>query len=493
MENELNKSRVETTTRMKRFRSTADPDATLDHEDKKLKHEERIKKKKVAMMFAYSGVGYFGLQRNQGMKTIEGELMDALFKAGLITEDNYNTPQSLQFQRAARTDKGVSALKQIVSLKLPEAAKKEDINAHLPEQIRILSIKRVTKGFNSKNNCNARTYSYTCPSYAFATPEETGEEFRLTPDRLGYIQALLKQYEGTHNFHNFTSKRKPLDPSNSRFIMSFVVEQPFLRNGLEFLTLKVKGQSFMLHQIRKMVGVAMAIARNHVGQDIIDKAYGLEQYDLPMAPGLGLLLEQVHYDIYDLRFGEDGVHQSLHFREEDAEVEKFRQAFILPYIGRVEASEKPMLDWLRLLSEHSFDTREAKAALAEANGETPEANGDSEEEEEEEEDDGKRNGSNGKRKVRLEKQVRETKVESRDEKHNEKGAGLVESTTPGTTRDSVDEDLATTPSNVSNDKETPAVTVEAQKLVREVESVTESIVDSVDRIVTEKSQQESKG
>lgn len=46
--------------------------------------------------------------------------MTALLKAGLVDEDIFNTPQMIKFQRAARTDKGVSALKQIVSLKLRE-------------------------------------------------------------------------------------------------------------------------------------------------------------------------------------------------------------------------------------------------------------------------------------------------------------------------------------------------------------------------------------
>jgi tRNA pseudouridine38-40 synthase len=31
--------------------------------------------------------------------------------------------------------------------------------------------------------------------------------------------------------------------------------EPFVRENLEWVTLKVHGQSFMLHQIRKMVGM----------------------------------------------------------------------------------------------------------------------------------------------------------------------------------------------------------------------------------------------
>ncbi|KAI5705848.1 hypothetical protein M8J75_002335 [Diaphorina citri] len=376
MNKEYKKAPFHTSTRMKRTRSTADPNATTDAEDKRMKTEERVKRRKMAMMFAYSGVGYFGLQRNQGMKTIEGDIMEALFKAGFVTEDSFNTPQNIQFQRAARTDKGVSALKQIVSLKLPEEANKEAINEHLPEQIRILSIKRVTKGFNSKNNCDARTYSYTCPTYAFATPQDTKDDFRLTPDQFNFLQALLKQYEGTHNFHNFTSKRKPLDPSCSRYIMSFDC------------------QSFMLHQIRKMVGVAMAIARGFTSKDLIEKTFGLDQYDLPMAPGLGLLLEQVHYDLYNQKYGQDGMHESLHFHEVDKEVNEFRHKFILPYLVKTEITEKPMLAWLELLADHSFETRAAKAALAAANGEELQEVTDGEEEEDEEDRGGVRH-SNG--------------------------------------------------------------------------------------------------
>lgn len=39
-------------------------------------------------------------------------------KAGIITEEYHDKPQLMLFQRAARTDKGVSAIRQVVSLKL---------------------------------------------------------------------------------------------------------------------------------------------------------------------------------------------------------------------------------------------------------------------------------------------------------------------------------------------------------------------------------------
>lgn len=109
---------------------------------------------------------------------------------------------------------------------------KDLINKHLPEDIRIFSIKRVTKGFNSKSMCDARTYSYTLPTYAFATDKvccnydgtEVDElyekkiqeyslidgkpcfEYRISEEKLDMLAKMLKKFEGSHNFHNFTSK-----------------------------------------------------------------------------------------------------------------------------------------------------------------------------------------------------------------------------------------------------------------------------------------------
>nr|CAD7260205.1 unnamed protein product [Timema shepardi] len=287
---------------------------------------ERVKKRKVAMLLCYSGQGYLGMQRNPGMQTIEEELINSMLKADLISEEAFTTPQQMQFQRAARTDKGVSAARQVVSLKLPEKAKVEEINEHLPEQIRALGIKRTTKGFNSKSSCDARTYSYMLPTFSFTPPEqEISEAFRVTPEILEEVRTTLKIFEGTHNFHNFTSRKKPLDPSANRYIMSFCCEEPFLCGDIEFVVLKVKGQSFMLHQIRKMVGVVIAVVRGLTTKETIIRAWNTDRLDIPVAPGLGLVLEEVHYDRYNQKFGKDGIHEVLSWQEFDKDVKDFKE------------------------------------------------------------------------------------------------------------------------------------------------------------------------
>ncbi|XP_065218514.1 pseudouridylate synthase 1 homolog isoform X2 [Planococcus citri] len=314
----------------------------------------RVKRKMHALLLAYCGQGYLGLQRNQGLKTIEEDIMVALKKLELINDEEFAKQQLVHFQRAARTDKGVSALRQVINLNLRDGVKPEDINQHLPEQIRILAIKRVTKGFNSKNSCDYRTYSYTCPSFAFAPKSvKLSEDYRINDEVVENVNKWASCYVGTHNYHNFTSGRKPLDPSCKRHIMSVVCQPPVIRDELELVTFLVKGQSFMLHQIRKMIGVLMAIARGYVSPDYINKAFlANELLQLPVAPGLGLLLEQVHYDWYNKKYGENGIHEKLDFQDVEDLVSEFREKQIYPIIIREEKENKSMLNYMETLGAH---------------------------------------------------------------------------------------------------------------------------------------------
>lgn len=62
--------------------------------------------------------------RNPGVQTIEEELLKALLDAKYITQEDFENAQNAQFQRSSRTDKGVSAAEQVVSLKLRKCLNK---------------------------------------------------------------------------------------------------------------------------------------------------------------------------------------------------------------------------------------------------------------------------------------------------------------------------------------------------------------------------------
>ncbi|KAM3962165.1 LOW QUALITY PROTEIN: pseudouridine synthase 1 [Aphomia sociella] len=326
-------------------------------EEKKLceKTAERIKKK-MAMLLGYCGVDYYGMQRNPGVRTIEEDLLKALLDTKYITEDDYNNQQNAQFQRSSRTDKGVSAARQIVSMKLPLEINIDEVNKKLPECIRIFGVKRVTNRFNSKSKCNARTYSFTLPTYVFEPSLETIEDrikYRISPEKVQKVNEVLGVYKGTKSYHNFTERKHFQDPSSLRYMMSFSVEKVFVSSDMEFAVLLVKGQSFMLHQIRKMVGLMIGVIRGHAEPSTLERAFTKEKVMIPTAPGLGLVLDMVHYDRYDARYKTS--HDSLTWEAEEEAIQKFKHDYIYPNIVKGEIEDNSMGNWLEKLKQHSYE------------------------------------------------------------------------------------------------------------------------------------------
>ncbi|KAG1691495.1 Cell division cycle protein 23 [Nymphon striatum] len=322
----------------------------------------RQKKKMYAVLLSYCGKGYYGMQRNLQMKlpTIEEDLLSAMLKSGFIDKDLYDHPSDMSFQRASRTDKGVSAVRQIISMKLPLGFENSipEINSHLPEQMRIIAMKIAKNRFNAKINCDSRTYSYVLPTFAFAPPEViTEESFRITEELLKEIQSNLDIFKGSHFYHNYTSGKKIGEDSARRYIMEFKIGTPFIRNKLEWVVLSIKGQSFMLHQIRKMIAMVISIMRGFATKETLIKSRKVDQMDIPKAPGLGLILEEVHYDVMNERQKGDGIHVPLVWHEYEDQIEEMREKYIYKNIIEEEVKEKSMLNWLETIPLHTFDVR----------------------------------------------------------------------------------------------------------------------------------------
>jgi tRNA pseudouridine38-40 synthase len=132
---------------------------------------------------------------------------------GTITEDEEKNPFTFSFQRAARTDRAVSAVRQACSMQLPKDDNFVDkgadqLNDLLPADIRVVAIRRTTPTFHAQKSCDSRTYSYTIPTFAFAELDSlTNSAYRISPERVEEIDSLLKSFVGTHNFFNYTSKK----------------------------------------------------------------------------------------------------------------------------------------------------------------------------------------------------------------------------------------------------------------------------------------------
>ncbi|KAI0526419.1 pseudouridine synthase [Xylaria bambusicola] len=464
--------------------------------------EERRPKRKVAVLIGYAGTGYHGLQINHDLKTIEGDLFAAFVAAKAISKANANDPKKSSFVRCARTDKGVHAAGNMVSLKLiiedPDIVQK--INENLPPQIRVWGIQRTNNAFSCYASCDSRWYEYLMPSYCLLPPhpesflgrkvlqslkengledeyaERMGEakdywddvdktyiqpildnldpdvrevvkqrihspdrdteqasgsqtdatktsgktdssaandpktsegeisvtdtravdseatnamdtddvkaaakvtteeatvlqskgqpkikeqspvekalkeikaayiaakrRYRVTPDRLEQLQKSLDHYLGTKNYHNYTILKSHGDPSSKRTIKSFVVNrEPIQINDTQWLSLKVHGQSFMMHQIRKMVGMAVLAVRCATPWSRFEESYSASRISIPKAPSLGLLLERPVFDTYNKRATESLNLEALSFSNHEKEIQAFKEEHIYRRIFELEEQE----------------------------------------------------------------------------------------------------------------------------------------------------------
>ncbi|KAJ2169850.1 tRNA pseudouridine synthase 1 [Coemansia sp. RSA 353] len=338
--------------------------------------EPRLPKRKVALLIGFCGTGYQGMQVNPNAVTIESELFKALCAAGAVSAENAVDQSKVQLQRAARTDKGVHAAGQVVSLKMIIEDSKiiEKINQHLPAQIRAWDYVKVVRSFNSKTMCDSRIYEYMLPTYVFmppspeyaqiaqnvafderCVPDTTDEdmkakrEFRAPAELLEYVRNAFQAYVGSHDFRNFTVTKGCTANNSRRYIHSFTVSDPMIIQGGEWLSLKVKGQSFMLHQIRKMVGLIIMMARSDIPLRLIDVMFSSARVNVPKAPGLGLLLECPVFDGYNRRANtqKSEADSPITFEPYVKEITEFKQKFIYDNIVDTEMKERTFDFWAK--------------------------------------------------------------------------------------------------------------------------------------------------
>lgn len=234
----------------------------------------------------------------------------------------------------------------------------QEVNRNLPEDIRVFGMKRVTDNFNARHFCQYRTYTYTLPSIAFChfNDQVSQREYRISSDKLTHINELFKIYEGCKNFHNFTSERLYSHSEKLfwRVMKHLEVGPPFLVDDVEFCVVRIQGNSFMMHQIRKMMGLILAVIREVIDPSIFNEVFSEAQINCPTAPGLGLALNCLHYDEYDRNCGSDGLYEKLTWDECDENIQQFHKKFIQSNIVQTEIHHEHMLEWLETLLNYSY-------------------------------------------------------------------------------------------------------------------------------------------
>ena len=192
----------------------------------------------------YDGTPFRGWAAQPGLPTVEAALRAAL-------GETFDSVEHLAV--AGRTDTGVHALGQVVSVEVaggppPERAAAA-LNPRLPDEITVVEAREAPPAFHARHSARSRSYRYRLFTRATPSPFEAHRSWwvprPLDEDALAEAAAALP---GEHDFRAFT----PTQTQHELFVR--VVERAeWVRRG-DHLDFEIAADSFLRHMVRSLVG-----------------------------------------------------------------------------------------------------------------------------------------------------------------------------------------------------------------------------------------------
>ncbi|KAG7663557.1 DEG1 [[Candida] subhashii] len=260
------------------------------------KHNQRF----IALRFAYLGWNYNGLAYQYeptALPTVEETLLEALSKSKLIKEPSL---ECCKFSRCGRTDKGVSAMNQVISLNVrsnlsPEQQQDANndkdelnymriLNSLLPMDIRVTAVcLRPPEKFDARFSCKYRHYRYI---------------FQKRDLDIEIMDQAARLYEGVHDFRNFCK----ID--GSKQITNYVRDihhSRIIHLKDDYYCFDLKGSAFLWHQVRCMVAILFLVAQKLESISIIEDLTNVEKF--PRKP-VYEMANEVPLVLYDCEYEE---------------------------------------------------------------------------------------------------------------------------------------------------------------------------------------------
>jgi tRNA pseudouridine38-40 synthase len=207
------------------------------------------------LLVAYDGGKFAGFQVQPDERTVQGTLEDALAKL---------VQHPVRVKAAGRTDAGVHALGQVVSLDLGDDAGDLDADvvmrampSLLPSDVAVLDAQLGPEGFDARRSAQWRSYVYLlwCAEAPNPLYSRYAPWMRERVDTV-LLNEALRVVVGSHDFSSFGRVRDDQTPVRRVIEASALTDGPFVR-------IRVTGESFLHQMVRSIVGTALEVATGH--------------------------------------------------------------------------------------------------------------------------------------------------------------------------------------------------------------------------------------
>jgi len=237
--------------------------------------------------FSYDGTNFNGYQLQPNLRTVQGELEKAV---SYLNKQTYT-----QVQSSGRTDKGVHALNQVAHFDLMIDTTldkiKRGLNSNLPDDIHVIKVRKVSKNFHARFNCNKKEYIYRINIGEY-NPMERNYIYQYNrPLDINKMKEAIKYFEGTHDFTSFVSSEDERENKVRTIIATDIKEKK------DIIEISFQADGFMKYQVRNMVGLLIAIGSHK--KEVSDVGKIIEAKDrtksVKTAAAEGLYLKKVWY------------------------------------------------------------------------------------------------------------------------------------------------------------------------------------------------------
>ncbi len=237
------------------------------------------------LVLSYDGTDFSGWQRQPTARTVQGVLETALEKiAG----------KKVAVTGAGRTDAGVHARGQVANFLTDSGLSRDELchalNALLPGDVRILSIRKVPPDFNSRKMAKSKVYEYRIYNARRISPFVYRYVLHW-PGSLdsGKMAAAARLFVREADFTAFSSNRL-LHPVRR------VLSSEIKKKGSEIIY-TIEANGFLRYMVRTIVGTLLEVGRGRMEPKQIEDIFRQKRRALagPTAPAKGLCLVKVKY------------------------------------------------------------------------------------------------------------------------------------------------------------------------------------------------------
>ena len=246
---------------------------------------------RLRLTVAFDGTAYFGWQRQPANVSVQQRLEEALAKL---------FPSAPCVHSSSRTDTGVHAFGMVAHFDVPRTELGMTprklilaVNAHLPEDVRVLAAARSRADFHARFSARGKQYRYQVWNHPAHQPLWRTQAWHFPrPLDLGAMRAAAASLVGRHDFLAFSAT-----PGYARRQTVRNLTRCDVRRSGSLITVVIEADGFLYKMCRGIVGTLVQVGVGRFRpEDVLPMLASRKRSLAGMtAPAHGLVLWRVYY------------------------------------------------------------------------------------------------------------------------------------------------------------------------------------------------------